>query len=100
MLSWRDHGNRYSVGKEGRIALREAAKSQQSEIAITTIWLITVHTRRVQVSKYDPEGPSTQYFRTLVPKAIKEGFLGPESLNIGYLDPLGDLSTQKHSFDS
>ena len=30
------------------------------------------------------EGPSTQYLRTLVPKAIKGMVLGPESLNIGY----------------
>ena len=35
-----------------------------------------------------PEGPSAQYLRTLVPKAIKGMVLGPGSLNIGYLDPL------------
>ena len=33
----------------------------------------------------NPEGPSTQYIRTLVPKVW---LLGPESLYIGYLDPL------------
>ena len=36
-----------------------------------------------------PEDPSTQYSRPLVPKP---GDLGPESLNIGYLDPLGTAS--------
>ena len=36
-----------------------------------------------------PEGPSSQYLRTLVPKAIKDVLLGSKSLNIGYLDPLG-----------
>ena len=36
-----------------------------------------------------PEGPSTQYLRTLVPKPLRVWFLEPESLNIGYLDPLG-----------
>ena len=33
-----------------------------------------------------PEGPSTQYLRTLVPKDI------PESSNVGYLEPLGMAS--------
>ena len=37
---------------------------------------------------HNPEGPSTQYLRSLVPKTIP---LGPESLNIGYLDPLGNV---------
>ena len=36
-----------------------------------------------------PEGSSTQYLRTLVPKAIKGMVLEAESLNIRYLDPLG-----------
>ena len=37
-----------------------------------------------------PDGPSTQYLRTPVPIAIKARFVfGPETLNIGYLDPLG-----------
>ena len=39
--------------------------------------------------KWLPEGPSTQYSRILVPKAIKGMVLGPESLNIGYLAHLG-----------
>ena len=36
-----------------------------------------------------PEVPSAQYLRTLVPKTIKGMVLEPETLNIGYLDPLG-----------
>ena len=36
-----------------------------------------------------PQGPSSPYLRTLVPKPYPERFLGPGSLNIGYLDPLG-----------
>ena len=38
----------------------------------------------------DPEGPSTQALRTLVPNTIKGMVLEPESLNIGYLDPVGE----------
>ena len=49
------------------------------------------------------EGPSTQHLRSLARKTIRhfghyaarererEWYLGPESLNIGYLDPLGYL---------
>ena len=40
------------------------------------------------------EGPSAQYVRTLVPKAMKGMVLGPESVNIGYLDPLGSCWLQ------
>ena len=36
-----------------------------------------------------PEGPSTQYLRTLVPKTIPLIVFGTRVLNIGYLDPLG-----------
>ena len=39
-----------------------------------------------------PEGPSTQYSRTLVPKAIRPlgvWFQEPESLNIDYFDLFG-----------
>ena len=36
-----------------------------------------------------PEGPNTQYLRTLVPKAIKGMVFGTGVLKIGYLDPLG-----------
>ena len=36
-----------------------------------------------------PEGPRTHHLRTLVPKPLRVWFLGPDSLNIGYLDPLG-----------
>ena len=38
-----------------------------------------------------PEGPSTQYLRTLVSKTISlmVWYLGPKSLNIEYLDPEG-----------
>ena len=43
----------------------------------------------VELPSTNPEGPSTQYLRTLVPNTIASMLLGPESLNIGYLDPLG-----------
>ena len=36
-----------------------------------------------------PEGPSSQYLRTLVPNTIESMVLEPETPNIGYLDPLG-----------
>ena len=37
-----------------------------------------------------PQGPSTQYFRTLVPKAIKDiWLLEPESLKYCVLGPAG-----------
>ena len=45
-----------------------------------------------------PEDPSTQYVRTLVPKAIEGIILKPESLNIGYLSPLGGFWNPKTSF--
>ena len=39
----------------------------------------------------DPEGPSTQYLRILVPNTIQGMvFLRPKTLNVGYLDPLGE----------
>ena len=41
---------------------------------------------------YCPEGPSTQYLRSLVPETIvleKVKVLGRETSNIRYLDPLG-----------
>ena len=38
---------------------------------------------------YAPEGPSTQYLRTLVPNTTKGMVLEAETSNIGYLDPLG-----------
>ena len=38
----------------------------------------------------DPESPSTQYFRTLAPKPFRAWFLGPETSNIGHLDPLAN----------
>ena len=36
-----------------------------------------------------PEGPGTQHLRTLVPNTTVGMDLEPETLNIGYLDPLG-----------
>ena len=42
-----------------------------------------------------PEGSGTQYLRTLAPKTIIMVWLvGPESFNIGYLDPLGRWVSQ------
>ena len=40
---------------------------------------------------FNPEGPGTWYLRFLVPKPRRYAswFLGPDSLNVGYLDPLG-----------
>ena len=41
---------------------------------------------------WSSEGPSTQYLRFLAPKShTLNAFLGPESSNIGYLQPLGSL---------
>ena len=42
-----------------------------------------------QAMSIPQEGPSSQYLRTLVPKTIPLMVLGPGSLDIGYLDPLG-----------
>ena len=36
-----------------------------------------------------PEGPSTQYLRPFVPNTMRVSILEPESLNVGYLNPLG-----------
>ena len=36
-----------------------------------------------------PEGPNTQYFNFLVLKPYHLWFVGPGSLNFGYVDPLG-----------
>ena len=38
---------------------------------------------------YIAEGPSTQYLRLLAPLPYQLWLLGPESLNVGHLDPLG-----------
>ena len=38
----------------------------------------------------NPDGPSTQYLRTLVPNTIKGMVFG--TFNMGYLDPLGKIS--------
>ena len=40
----------------------------------------------------NPEGPSTQYLRFLIQKPYSKWYLGPETLNIGYLDLLGNTA--------
>ena len=40
-------------------------------------------------------GPFGQYLRTLIPKTIPLIAFGPESLNIGYLDPLGTYGMKR-----
>ena len=47
-----------------------------------------------------PEGPSTQYLRLLVPKTIPSLVLGPGSLNVGYLDPLGVVAPRRAQLTS
>ena len=39
------------------------------------------------VAEYHPEGPSTQYFRTLVPKTIEGMIFGTRSLKYWVLGP-------------
>ena len=45
--------------------------------------------------KTGPEGPSTQYSRTLVPNTIKGMVLWPEALSIGYLDILSGTGSSR-----
>ena len=56
---------------------------------------VNVQDSRAQWSRQfvaSPEGPSTQYLRTLIPNTIiRVWFLGPVSLTIGYLHPLGTV---------
>ena len=89
--------------------------SHESTPAVLDVMQSSLRTSRVQVSgssfqntspylgvskskgpqhrpKDTPEGPSTQYLRTpwsQIP--FRVWFLEPESLNIGYLDPLGTI---------
>ena len=44
----------------------------------------------------DPEGPSTQYLRTLVPKAIKGMVFGTRVLTYWVLGPSGSETLQAH----
>ena len=45
----------------------------------------------IHLAKRDPQAPSTQYLRTLVPKnPYPQWLLEPGLLDSGYLDPLGD----------
>ena len=46
-------------------------------------------------TEHNPEGPSTQYLRTLVPNTIKRMVFGTRNTNIGYLDPLGKHAAHK-----
>ena len=60
------------------------ARSRESWGSIGQVW--TCSRKEIGFTIHLPKGPSTQYLRTLVSKTIP---FGPESFNIGYLDPLG-----------
>ena len=48
--------------------------------------------RKASLSRPDPEGPSTQYRGFWFQKPYPEWLLAPEPSNVGYLDPLGEVS--------
>ena len=62
-----------------------------AQFKLSCSWLLLDGQAKERFNLYDPKGPSIPYLMTLVPNTIKSMVWGPETLTIGYLDPLGEV---------